>query len=341
VVGSKLCMRLLAIADTHFGFESGKSAEARKFTYESMFNKFEEIIAIAKKQKVDAILHAGDFFNRSAPRKKVLKRSYELVERILLEDIDFLVIPGNHERAKLPESLLSFHKKSHFFNKLLKVDLDQCSIVGFPFIRNDPQSVAEKVNKLLLAEHKKPNIVLCHQLFEGATFGPHQFVFRKNHGTINITAAFEDVSLIISGHIHRAQILFDGLVVYPGSIERTSFLEFIEPKGYLMIDIESNFIKVEFHTLTSLPMSIIELPVRNIDLDYDSLLSAIKPGLHRTLLRLTGRKLTTAEIENLRNFFPANEYPLLVVSPRFSEFSLKPLYTNIVPFDFPSFVKKY
>ena len=73
----------------------------------------------------------------------------------------------------------------------------------------------------------------------------------------------------------------------PEYIERTSFLEFIEPKGYLMIDIESNFIQVEFHTLTSLPMSIIELPVRNFDLDYDSLLSAIKPGLHRTLLRLT------------------------------------------------------
>ncbi|MHA1463271.1 MAG: metallophosphoesterase family protein [Candidatus Heimdallarchaeota archaeon] len=341
MVEDKLLMRLLAIADTHFGYESGKSAEARKFTYESMFNKFEEIIAIAKKQKVDAILHAGDFFNRSAPRKKVLKRSYELVERILLEDIDFLIIPGNHERAKLPESLLSFHKRSHFFNKLSIVDLEQCSIVGFPFIRTDPQSVAEKINKLLLNEHAKPNIVLCHQLFEGATFGPHQFVFRKRHGAINITAAFKDVSLIISGHVHRAQVLFDGLVVYPGSIERTSFVEFIEPKGYLLIDIESNFSKVQFHTLTSLPMDVIELPVQTIDLDYDSLLSTIKPGLHRTLLRLTGRKLTTAEIENLRNFFPSNEYPLLVISPRFPEYSLKPLYTNKVSFDFPAIIKNF
>ncbi len=332
-------MRLLAIADTHFGYETGRSSEARKFTYESMFNKFEEIITIAKKQNVDAILHAGDFFNRSVPRKKVLKRSYELVERILLEEISFLVIPGNHERAKLPESLLSFHKRSHFFNKLSKVDLDQCSIVGFPFIRKDPQSVAEKINKLLQTEHKNPKIVLCHQLFEGATFGPHQFVFRKKHGAIKITSAFQDVSLIISGHVHRAQSLFDGLVVYPGSIERTSFVEFIEPKGYLTIDIESDFSKVQFHPLNSLPMDVIEFPVYNTDLDYDTLLSTIQSGLHRTLLRLTGRKLTIAEIENLRNFFPSNEYPLLVISPRFPEYSLKPLYTNHVPFDFPAFVK--
>ena len=90
-----------------------------------------------------------------------------------------------------------------------------------------------------------------------------------------------------------------------------------------------------------MPMDVIELPIRNTDLDYDSLLSKIKPGFHRTLLRFTGRKLTTAEIENLRNYFPYDEYPLLVISPRFPEYSLKPLYTNSVSFDFPAFVKKF
>lgn len=334
-------MRLLAVADTHFGYETGKSAEARRFTFDSMFNAFEEIIAIAKKQNVDAILHAGDFFNRSIPRKKVVISAYELIERIILEEIDFLVIPGNHERAKLPESLLSYHKRSHFFSKLSKVDLDQCSILGFPFIRNNPQSIAEKINKMLHNESKKPTIVLCHQLFEGATFGPHQFVFRKQHGAINITSAFQEVSLIITGHIHRAQTLFDGFVVYPGSIERTSFVEVIEPKGYLIIDIESNFIKVQFHTLTSLSMDVFELPIYNTDLDYSSLQSKIKSGLHRTLLRFTGRKLTASEIDDLRSFFPSNEYPLLDIRPRFSEYSLRPLYTNCTSFDFPTFVKRF
>lgn len=333
-------MRLLAIADSHFGYESGKTADARKYIYESMFKKFEKIIADAKNHKVDTILHAGDLFNRSKPRKKVVQRVYELIERIVLDDFNFLVIPGNHERAKLPTSLLNFHKNCHFFNKLEKIEFDQYSIVGFPFIRENPQKVENKIQKLFSGSTKKPNMVLCHQLFEGATYGPHQFTFRKHHGAIEITQAFNAVDLIITGHIHRAQVLADGQVVYPGSIERTSFVESIEPKGYLLIDIEENFLKLQFHQTTAMPMDVIELDILNKEIDYDLLQSKIKSGLHRSLLRFTGRNLSTDELESISTYFPYQEYPLLVIRPQFVEQKLKPLYDRCVSFNFPSLIKK-
>ena len=48
----------------------------------------------------------------------------------------------------------------------------------------------------------------------------------------------ENLKLVISGHIHKAQSLCNGKVVYPGSTERTHHFEIIEPKGYLIIDMD-------------------------------------------------------------------------------------------------------
>ena len=334
-------MRLLAVADTHFGYETGKSSEARKYTYESMFKRFEEIIAIAKESKVTAILHGGDLFNRSQPRKKVISRAYELIEEIVLAGIDFHIIPGNHERAKLPDSLLSYHKNCHFYNKLSINEMDNYSVIGFPFIREQPQLVVNKIAKLSETITQKPIIVLCHQLFEGATFGPHQFTFRRQHGAIDLNSDLNGISLIITGHVHRAQALADGKIVYPGSIERTSFVEYIEPKGYLIIDIEKQFLKTQFKQIETLPMSVLEFNITNEDLDILALKEQIIPGLHRTLLRFTGRNLSSEELTTLRNVFPNSEYPLLVISPRFAEYNLKPLYDRCVTFEFPTFMRKF
>jgi DNA repair exonuclease SbcCD nuclease subunit len=55
----------------------------------------------------------------------------------------------------------------------------------------------------------------------------------------------EKFNYLLCGHIHRAQVLTRDLrgnplaapVVYPGSIERTSFAERNEDKGYMVLDI--------------------------------------------------------------------------------------------------------
>jgi len=321
-------MRFLALSDTHFGSETGKTPEARKFTYEQTFRITEELIKIAKKEKVDTILHAGDVFNRSKPRKKVVKRAYELIEDILQKDLGFFVVPGNHERSRLPESLLGFYPKSHFFGKINAIELGDTLLIGFPYASTNFQIVMNKIQKLAQEFPNKQCIVLCHQLFDGSSFGPHKFIFRKHHGAITREQIPKDVNLVVSGHIHRAQSLYNGLVVYPGSIERTSFVEIIEPKGYLLIDSAKENLQVEFKTLTSSEMNVIEESIATKELDFADLQEKIKPGLIRTLLRFTGRLLTTNELESLRTLFPYKEYPLLVISPRLPNYQLKPLYNN-------------
>lgn len=321
-------MRFLALSDTHFGFEIGKTAEARKFTYEQTFQRTEELIEIAKKENVDAILHAGDVFNRSTPRKKVVKRAYDLIEEILRSDLDFFVVPGNHERSRLPESLLAFYPNSHFFTQLNAIVLNDTVIVGFPYESKNFQELMIKIKKLAQNHSEKHCIVLCHQLFDGSSFGPHNFVFRKHHGAITQAQIPKEVNLVVSGHIHRAQSLYNGLVVYPGSVERTSFVETIEPKGYLLIDTLQDDLHVEFKPLQTSELSVIEDSIVSKEIDFTSIKEQIEPGLKRTLLRFTGRMLTTNELERLKHLFPYKEYPLLVISPRLPNYQLKPLYNN-------------
>ncbi|MHA1738447.1 MAG: metallophosphoesterase family protein [Candidatus Heimdallarchaeota archaeon] len=321
-------MRFLALSDTHFGFETGKTSEARKFTYEQTFRRTEELIAIAKKEKVDAILHAGDVFNRSKPRKKVVKRAYDLIEEILRNDLGFYVVPGNHERSRLPESLLAFYPNCHFFAKLNAIEFDDTILIGFPYESKDFQLLMNKIQKLSQKFPDKQCVVLCHQLFDGSSFGPHNFVFCKHHGAITQEQIPKEVNLVVCGHIHKAQSLYNGLVVYPGSVERTSFIEIIEPKGYLLIDTKNDGLHVEFKTLKTSEMNVFEAPIISKELDFNDLQEQIEPGLVRTLLRFTGRMLTTSELESLRMIFPYKTYPLLVISPRLPNYQLKPLYNN-------------
>ncbi len=81
------------------------------------------------------------------------------------------------------------------------------------------------------------------------------------------------VACVLSGHIHRAQALTTDLdgrklpapVLYPGSVERTSFAEKDERKGYLIVAIETASEPRErlrgwrFHELPARPMVAIEV----------------------------------------------------------------------------------
>ena len=124
--------------------------------------------------------------------------------------------------------------------------------------------------------------------------------------------------MVLSGHIHRRQIIKNGqqIIIYPGSVERTSFQEMSEPKGYYTIEYpeQKPYIspKISFQELPSRPM---------IDLQIDSWIEAVdwKAKLKTTLaklppdaiVRLKSRDKISCEAkirlkaETLRRIFPA------------------------------------
>jgi DNA repair exonuclease SbcCD nuclease subunit len=316
-------MRLLALADTHLGFKFGRTPFARKESFESMFISFQRVLDVAIKSKVDFVLHAGDIFNRSKPPKYVVSRTYELIENLLNHDIGFIVTPGNHERSRLPETLLShFYDKFHIMTKLSTLKLNGINMIGFPFERKSPRSIFRRVSKIASSDPKSHFFVMCHQLFNGAWFGPHQFYFR-GEDALDTAILPDNVKFSITGHIHRAQTVQSNQVVYTGSTSRTSFAEAIEPKGFLEIETSHDFHKIKFLELVSPDMKIVEIDGNDgiKPSDIEDLLP--NPNI-RSLLRITGKRLNLQEKDQLLKYYTARKWPFLSIRPLWSDKMLQP-----------------
>ncbi|MHA1552724.1 MAG: metallophosphoesterase family protein [Candidatus Heimdallarchaeaceae archaeon] len=320
-------MRVLALSDTHFGYMYGKTAKAKKQSIENMFRAFERALEIAQNRDVELVLHGGDMFNRSKPPKNIISRAYKIIEKFIETGIKFVGIPGNHDKSNLPETLLShFNKDLYLVNRLSRLDFGEISILTFPFELEDPKRVLKKIRGEIEKHPETSFIVLCHQLFDGAKFGPHLYTFRNRNDTLLTQAFPNNVKMFISGHIHRSQKLQNDRVFYTGSTERTSFMEAIEPKGCLVIDIEKNFKNVEFIELPSENMVVKEVNIEDSKTISSNLDSVEIESDVRTLIRLTDRELSQEEIKFLWSYFPAKEFPLLTFAPRKSMVKLKPLY---------------
>jgi DNA repair exonuclease SbcCD nuclease subunit len=110
---------------------------------------------------------------------------------------------------------------------------------------------------------------------------------------------------VLSGHIHRAQQLTQALdggqlavpVIYPGSIERTSFAERFEEKYFVTLKYFSDGVGyseiIEYHQLPTRPMVKMDIPIDDRNLNQVSLLirdrlSLVNPDAI-VRINLTGR----------------------------------------------------
>jgi DNA repair exonuclease SbcCD nuclease subunit len=125
------------------------------------------------------------------------------------------------------------------------------ALVGFPFARHIRDRFPDLLRQARHAAPSADGYLLCmHQTVEGARVGPGDYTFRRGPDIIpgqDIPAGF---GAVLSGHIHRRQLLTHDLsprnlaarplaapVIYPGSVERTSFAERAEEKGYAIITV--------------------------------------------------------------------------------------------------------
>lgn len=213
-------------------------------------------------------------FFRSRVAPSIVEKAYETLVQVAIAGIPIYLVPGNHERSKLPGHLWLAHRHIHVFNKpktyLQKVNGTTIALSGFPFTRQVKVHFRDLLHLSRYSENGADLHLLCmHQTVEGAQVGPSDFTFRVGLDNIpgsDIPAVFD---VVLSGHIHRSQRLthtLDGQplhapVIYPGSIERTSFAERYEEKHFVIIKVESGSKKpiIEFRPLPARPMAKLEV----------------------------------------------------------------------------------
>jgi DNA repair protein SbcD/Mre11 len=267
-------VKLLLFGDTHLGFDHpirNESSRARRG--EDFFSNFRRILDFAATNKIDLLIHGGDFFFRSKVPQKIVTEAYEILFEFAEKGIPIVIVPGNHERSVLPDSILTRHPNIYIFtepgNFLFKIKDQQINLLGFPFIR---ENIKQEFPKLMqnfesqvIDDHY--NILCLHQAIEGSKVGPSNYTFRHGPDVISFSDIPSWFDIVVSGHIHRKQLLWRSFpskklpVIYPGSIERTSFAEMNEKKGFYVFTLNNNSIS----TLSN-NIKFIELPTRNMEI---------------------------------------------------------------------------
>jgi len=289
----KNSIRFVFFADTHLGFDYPiRPRIDRRRRGQDFFDNYHRVLSYAIDNKVDFMVHGGDFFFRSKVPATIVDLAYASLFEFAESGIPFYIVPGNHERSKLPISLLLTHPNIKVFdtpkNFITNFGDISLTISGFPFerenIRERCASLLQKTNwKKISADIK----LLCiHQAVEGAQVGTQNYTFRYGKDVIRMSDIPQEFLAVLSGHIHRKQILWNHSkknapsrpVIFCGSTERTSFAERLEDKGFFEIELRLvdndiwRIYRCDFIILPTRPMVEIYL-----DVGIDK--NAIKPYL--------------------------------------------------------------
>ncbi len=274
-------IRILFLADTHLGFDLAfRPRIERRRRGPEFFANFRRALQPALAGRVDGVVHGGDLLYRSKVPARLVDMALEPLKEVAEAGVPVYLVPGNHERSVIPHRHLAEHPQIHIFEQpgcfLLRKDNVTLALSGFPSVR---QGIRKKFSYLLEQTGwrgvKAAVHVLCiHQAVDGATVGPVGYQFRYTADVINPGEVPADFAAVLSGHIHRFQVLTRDLkghllpapILYPGSIERTSFAEKKETKGYLITEFEtgasgSGLKRWQFVKLPARPMIQLELRV--------------------------------------------------------------------------------
>ena len=257
-------MRVLFVSDTHLGFDLPTRPRVdRRRRGHDLFENFRRALEPAHRGEVDVVVHGGDLLYRSRVPVSLASAALAPLKQLASAGLPVLLVPGNHERARMPYPLLALHERLHLFDRPRTVVLEargiRAAFVGFPYTweirRRFHDVLAEATRDTSSADLR----VLCiHQCIEGATCGPGHFTFRTGSDVIRAVDLPRDTAVTLSGHIHRHQVLRPARgspVIYAGSIERTSFAEARETKGYVVLELtRSGLGAVEFRPLPARPM---------------------------------------------------------------------------------------
>ena len=300
---ARATMRVLFVSDTHLGFDlPARPRVDRRRRGPDFFACFARALEPALRGEADVVVHGGDLLCRSRVPATIVQRALQPLLRVADTGVSVLLVPGNHERSAIPFPLLAAHPHLHVFRAPSTVVVERnglrVAFAGFPYARG-----VRRAFPALLASTGYPRAeadarVLCiHQCVEGATCGPAPgFTFRDGDDVVRACDLPDDVAVVLCGHVHRHQVLRVDLqgrplpapVVYAGSVERTSFAERDEVKGFVVATVAAGgpggrLVAGAFRPLPARPMRVHEVAATSagpaLDREIEAAVAAAAPDV--------------------------------------------------------------
>ncbi|MGN1148854.1 MAG: exonuclease SbcCD subunit D [Lachnospiraceae bacterium] len=243
-------MKFLHTADLHIG------KTVNEFSMiEDQKHILKQIRDIATAEKVDAVLIAGDVYDRPIPSTEAVELLDEFLTSLLQEKIPVIMISGNHdsgERVAFADRILEkqgLYIAGGYDGELKRVVLhDEWGSVDFvcmPFVKPAVAEVEEMLAKTPMPlDLRSRHVLITHYFVTGENGQVPEL--SDSETTVNVggldnvpAALFSTFDYVALGHIHKRQKIGDREVWYAGSPLKYSFSEVSHTKTVNLVNMGS------------------------------------------------------------------------------------------------------
>ena len=250
-------MRLLHLSDLHIGKRVNEFC-----MIEDQRHALEGIVRTIRERSIDALLIAGDLYDKSAPSAEAVALVDWFLAEAAATGAQVLAIAGNHdsaERVAYASSLLArqgVHLSPVYDGRIHAVELaDEHGPVVFwllPFLKPSlvrpffPETAIASYTDALTAalstcnlDTSLRNVVLSHQFVTWGATEPERCDSELNIGGVdNVDGrVYDDFDYVALGHIHRPQRIGRPEMRYSGSLLKYSLSEIRGAKSTPLVEL--------------------------------------------------------------------------------------------------------
>lgn len=251
-------MKIVHTADWHIGkmMNDYSLLDDQKYYFDRFIKKLEEI-------KPDALIIAGDLYDRSVPSGEAIRLLNEILCKIVLENkIETFIVAGNHdskERLSFGSEMLEksgLHISGNIKNDIKKISFMSANFYLLPYIEPHnvkllfPDSIVKSCNEAVklytqnmreMLDISKLNILVSHGLFG---FGTSSDASVGGSELVD-ASIFEDFDYVALGHLHSHRSAGSEKMIFSGSPLKYSIDEAAHKNSFVLLDIDKNRLSSE------------------------------------------------------------------------------------------------
>lgn len=254
-------MKFLHLSDLHIGKSLGDFN-----LIQDQKHILDQILQIIQNHSVDAVLIAGDIYDKSIPSEEAVRLFDYFICKLADAKIKTFIISGNHdsdERLNFGSSLfeakelyISAKYDGNLYKKELTDEHGKLNIYLLPFVKasqvkhffpkeeiNSYDKAVRVVIEQAKINTKERNIIVAHQFVAGKGTDPIM-AGSESAAVLNVglvekigTECFKDFEYVALGHIHSAQKVGREEIRYSGSPLKYSLSEVNNNKSVPIINI--------------------------------------------------------------------------------------------------------
>lgn len=312
-------MKVLHTADWHIG---------RKLNgfdlLEEQRHAFKQIVDIAQQEQVEAIVIAGDLYDRSVPSTEAVEAFNQMMITLNLEKrIPILAISGNHDSSTRLETggpwfeHTQFHLHTSLEQAFEPIEMQDTQFFLLPYFEpiqarryfkdESIKSIEEAMEKIVREMRKKfdankNQVLVAHFFAAGSQKSESETLLTVGGLEAVPVTMIEDFDYVALGHLHNKNALHHEKIKYSGTLLKYSLSEWKQEKGVRIVEIKDHKVIQTFQKIT---------PLKEVVLIEETFQTLMDPNFYKTIccenyigISLKDRQVIPNVMAQLRSVYP-------------------------------------